>query len=703
MVFVCIGTSAIGQDYPNRPTKTAYSDVTAGSGTAFLHTGFGIADKFQGTGAAWFDFDQDGDLDLYVTRRIGANALFQNNGDGTFTDVAGPRGAADASHDGAGVAVGDYDNDGWPDVYLANSREDVLLRNVGGHFVDVTELTGITTDGSRGTTASWGDFDNNGWLDLYVTNHAHIELVAGAERDRLLRSNGDGTFSDVTHLLPTNDISGYGFIGAWSDYDADGDSDLFLVNDCPLDPTSTKLFRNDGDDRLGGWLFSEVSTELGAGHCAAGMGLAVGDYNRDGLLDYFYTNIGPPVLLRNGTVGFDFVTFTAGLKIGTIPGTRYERFSWGANFLDYDNDGWLDLYVASGAMRQVASINPQQNVLMHNVGDGTFKDVTFSCGAADVDRSRTSVIGDYDGDGDLDIYVVNYEEPCRLYRNDNANGNHYLVVDLEGVASNRDGIGAWVRIRTKDGAYQYREVRSGSSLGGGDDVAAYFGTCRFGTVVELIVLWPSGLAQVLHDVASNQRITLVEDGSTTAARITEVVSRVQGGRVAVDWVGEFEVGIAEYRVERMAPSGWVRLGAVSVTPCRLKPTARSWEGSASFDGMSTLRVSALDAVGNVIATSHEFPIAIPSRSPVLNALGAAYPNPVAGRSTMSLSANASQEVVVDLFDVRGRRVAELFSGNLLAGETRLVSVDAGRLASGIYFVRATGSEFAATRKIVVHH
>ena len=488
---------------------TLFVDATSASGILQRHSAApGLS---FGTGAAWLDYNNDGHVDLYVTRGSGANALYRNLGDGRFVDVAESAAARDALNAGAGVAVADFDNDGWRDIYLANSGADVLLRNVNGErFVDITAAAGLAEQGrGAGQSASWGDYNSDGLLDLYVANHRYAPGATTENQDKLFVNNGNSSFSDVSHLLGTHNLEGYGFIGAWTDYDNDGDLDIFLVNDCPYGPLPIRIFRNDGGTDAHHWRFSEVSASLGVDDCAAGMGLAIGDYNRDGSLDYFYTSIGQPYLLQNRSGVLSNATAAAGIyQKGKYLASGNLRVTWGANFVDYDLDGWLDLYVCSGAM--YADQENQENLLFRNNGDGrTFSDVTPTSGAADPRRSRTSVASDYDADGDVDLFVVNYDAPPTLCRNTNRNANAYIRIELEGVTSNRDGIGAKVRIKTADG-FQFAEVHSGISLGGGDDLALHFGLGDATHVEEVHIQWPSGVDQFVSGIAANQRLKIRE-------------------------------------------------------------------------------------------------------------------------------------------------------------------------------------------------
>jgi PKD repeat protein len=519
-------------------TETApalFAEVGASTGVAFLHDGDSVADMGMGTGAAWFDYDNDGDLDLYVTQRTGANKLFRNNGS-SFTDVAASAGVADAGHDGSGVAVADYDNDGCRDLFLANSNADVLFKNdCDGTFTDVTAASGLgVSEERRGTHASWGDYDNDGFVDLYVANHMAMagSSVTGATeqikaQDYIFHNNGDGTFTDVSTMLMGTTRQGMGFGGGWTDFDNDGDLDVFVVHDCPFDFTAPQLmYRNDGGTNgVLSWTFTEVSATVGNDFCQNGMGLATGDYDRDGDMDYFISDNGGDGNIpvgqhgRAGTTLFrnDGGIFTDATDLADVSSVEW---SWGANFLDYNLDGWQDLYLAAGAMN---TFDPTPGSLWMNDGDGTFTDVSASSGGInDPERTRTSVYGDYDGDGDPDMFLVNYAGTTKLFRNDNTNGNNWLVLDLVGVSSNRDGIGAKIEINTPDGGTQHYETRSGSSLGGGDDLGAYFGLGTNGVVSNITINWPSGIVQTLSSVAVNQRMTVVEEIPSSGELFTDV-------------------------------------------------------------------------------------------------------------------------------------------------------------------------------------
>lgn len=508
---------------------TSFTNVNVQSGVEFLHDGSSFADMSVGTGAAWFDYDNDGYLDLYATMRTGANHLYHNNGDGTFSELAAAMGLEDIANNGSGVAVADFDNDGWQDIYLCNGDWDKLYKNINGtSFQDVTAGSGLDASGTaRGNSASWGDYDDDGYLDLFISNHVPLDAndPNATNQDFLFHNNGDGTFSDVSTLLTIDpNLDGYGFIGGWTDYDKDGDLDILLVNDCNFSPvpgshlsTPNKLFRNDGGTDPLNWNFTEVSQSTGAADCRNGMGLAIGDYDRDGYFDAAWSNIGPLALFKNNNGNFTNYAELSGM--GGLVSTDY--WSWGLSFFDFDNDGWQDVIVSMGAMSQLPTAIPHPNHLYRNNGDGTFSEVAQSMNLDDINRTRNAIHGDYDNDGDLDLFVINYGQRANLMRNDIDNTHHYLKVNLEGTTSNRDGIGSHLKLTMADGGIQYFETRSGSNLGGGDMIDAYFGLGTNTSATELEITWPSGIIQTIINPPVDQCLQIIEP------TVTDLKVRVQ--------------------------------------------------------------------------------------------------------------------------------------------------------------------------------
>ena len=418
-------------------------------------------------GVAWADYDNDGDLDLYVCNALAANVLLRNEGTGIFTDVTS--GALGDAGPGQGVAWGDYDNDGLVDLYFANNgTANKLLRNTGGAFADVVIGAG-STDNDWGV--AWGDYDNDGDLDLYVTSQV--------QPNKLLRYDA-GMFADVT-VAPLNTSNTRG--AAWGDYDNDGDLDLYLARSL-----SNQLLRNDG-----GTFTDVTSGVLGDnGNC---LSVAWADFDNDGDLDLYLANTTANKLLRNQGGG-TFIDVTFG-PTGDASNTA------GIAWADYDQDGDLDLYL----------VNTTANKLLRNDGGNLFSDVTVAP-LDDANNGTSAAWGDYDGDGDLDIYLTNNGAANQLFRNDNASGNHWLHVDLEGVTSNASGIGARVRV-VAGGTSQRRDVSGGDGGYSQGSLTAEFGLGANATVDTLEIRWPSGFVHTLAPLhAGVDRVYTIPEDQT---------------------------------------------------------------------------------------------------------------------------------------------------------------------------------------------
>ena len=486
----------------------------------------GLTSTGNSTGAAWGDFNGDGCVDLIVTGHT-QNFLYQNDCDGGFTDVAAAMGITGPGGS-RGVAWGDFDNDDDLDVYIASEHnQNVLYRNDGGIFADVTAIAGVGDErGSYGI--SWADLDADGDLDLFVANRFENQVTSD-KTDRLYNNRGDGTFVDV------GPVSGIGsdslrntFMGVWFDYDNNGTLDLYLSVDFGDDI----LYRNNGDRT-----FTDVSAEAGIADPQHGMGIAVGDPNSDGCFEVYITNneMGAAaendtsVLYRNNCDG----TFTNISTFAGIPDR--EVVEWGANFVDIDNDQDEDLSVVAGGMLT----NGQPNILHANTGGGFFFDVTEVAGVTNNGASFGSVWADYDGDGDLDWFVVNEVGSNRLFQNQTS-GNNYLKVRLHGVLSNTYGVGARLDIPvpgapTKTTA---QVIQAGHSYLGSEELIAFFGVGDTTTIPTLQILWPSGVLDLYTDIATNQTFQATEGRRIQNGGIIQGITRDPLG----DPEGQVKVG-----------------------------------------------------------------------------------------------------------------------------------------------------------------
>ena len=501
-------------EYESEPGQVLlFRDVTIEAGIDFIHQRDSHAIPV-GAGASVGDFNGDEWPDLFLTNNAGPNALYINQQNGTFRNDTVLGGVAFPGSNDIGACAADYDNDGNLDLYVASFGVNHLLRNRGAAvFNEVTVAAGVGDD-KRGTSCAWGDFNGDGLLDLYVTNYFLVtqdDRVPGV----LYRNNGDGTFTDITLAtidLETIRVAGFGV--SWLDYDNDGDLDLYLVNDFGHLTQPNVLLRNDGPHPEKPWTFSDVSEISGADLEQFGMGLATGDYDNDGWLDVYATDIGRNELLHNrGDGTFEDSTDAAGVGRPSHPATDWHNVGWGALFFDFDNDADLDLYAVAGHLDSEGigdGQDYQPNALFRNEGGLVFADVSAGSGADDPRAGRGGVYFDYDRDGDLDLFIANINQRPTLLRNENPPGNRWILLRLVGGAgSNHDGIGARVTVQT-EGRVQVRELGSGSSVHSNHSLALHFGLGTSTAVERIEVRWPSGQVQVLLDVTPNQELLIVE-------------------------------------------------------------------------------------------------------------------------------------------------------------------------------------------------
>ncbi|MHC4989819.1 MAG: CRTAC1 family protein, partial [Planctomycetota bacterium] len=520
-----------------------FTDVTDSVGLTFTHDagidGSYFYPQIMASGVALLDYDNDADLDVYVvnatTREDSPasrprNRLFRQAADGSFEDVTASAGVGDEGF-GMGVTVGDYDNDGHRDIFVTNDGPDTLYRNRGdGTFENVTAEAGIDNPWWA-CSASFLDYDLDGHLDLYVANYVTYRTLqvcadrAGrpeycgpssfpAAADLLLHNDGDGTFTDVSDISGVASAEGRGLGVVCEDFTGDGRPDVYVANDG--DPNF--LWVNNGDGT-----FTESAAMLGValnafGSTEASMGVTVGDADGDGDRDLFMTHLVQEsnTFYRNdGTGSFDDQTGTVGLGGPSFPYTGF-----GTAFLDFDNDGDLDVAVANGRVKRDRLLSgadadhplaryAEPNFLFDNDGSGTFSNVSDRSGdlCREVHVSRGLAIGDVDADGDLDVLISNCHGPLRLYRNDTPNTGHWLVVGAVDAERRRDAIGAWVSV-TAAGRTQHRSINPGSSYASSSDSRAHFGLGPADRVEEIVVRWPDGSEDRFTDVDVDQVVNV---------------------------------------------------------------------------------------------------------------------------------------------------------------------------------------------------
>ncbi len=516
-----------------------FHDVSQEAGISASHRAIWVEDaprqfgkQYLAAGTAWADYDNDGWVDLFVTGNLDPNVLYRNNGDGSFavSEFSDALSLPDAPSGGAVWA--DYDNDGWRDLYVLNMGANRLFRNLNGKgFADATVAAGVGDIG-KGTTAAWGDYDADGHLDLYVVNWSCVPECDlqdfSRSRDALFHNDGDGTFTDVSGLLGFEQLLGAGFSASWVDYDNDRDLDLYVVNDKVVNALGNVLLRNDGAG-CDGWCFTDVSAASGADLILHGMGLATGDYDNDGDLDFYFSNmVNAMVLLENQGDG----TFLNSADFARVGYDTGQSVGWGTAFFDFDNDGWLDLFLAAtglvpGSAASGAQLDdPDQllhglapeygpvgmhfqypDMLYHNQRDGSFAAVDQSLFAEGAQPTMGFSTADYDRDGRVDFALTHWNVGHKLFQNDNlaARWNNWIAFDLQGGAGiDRDAIGTRVRVDTLDGLSQISEVKSGSSLGAGNELALHFGLGE-SEIARVLVSWLNGDYHEYTGVAVNQR------------------------------------------------------------------------------------------------------------------------------------------------------------------------------------------------------
>ena len=511
-----------------------FQEIGKEIGIDFVHS---IGDKelsniveSSGAGAAFLDYDQDGYIDLYVCSGtwlegissgkkpevMPHNHLYHNLKNGTFEDVTEKAGLASPLYS-MGVTVGDFNNDGFPDLYVSNYGANVLYKNNGdGTFSDVTKRAKVGGAKNKFSTgAVWLDYDNDGLLDLYVGNYLNFDpaykyfyapdgfpgpLAYDSQPDVLYHNKGNGVFEDVTKSMGIVDMDGRAMGVGAADYDDDGFVDIFVAND----HSHNYLWHNEGGK---GFVDRSIMSGTGFGQngeSTVSMSVDFADYNGDGLMDMFVSDDKYCSLYENtGNVLFTNLSYPSGIA---MPAGQF--VGWSSSFIDYNNDGEVDIYKTNGALKHLYG---QEDQLFENIGGGKFKDVSTESGSWFMKKlvGRGACFGDYDNDGDIDAFILNLNDAGTFLRNNKGNQNNWLTINLTGTTSNRDGIGARVKL-TSGGKVQTAQKKSTTGYLSQNDPRIHFGLAKNNMVEKIEIKWPSGKSQLLENVKVNQILQVKE-------------------------------------------------------------------------------------------------------------------------------------------------------------------------------------------------
>ena len=516
------------------PNNDFYQEIAQDIGLIFKHS-IGEEElnniiESDGGGAAFLDYNQDGFIDIYACSGTwiegfiksekpaeipGGNKLFRNKGDGTFEDITKKAGVGGPWYS-MGVSSGDFDNDGYPDLYLSNYGPNVLLKNNGNEtFTDITKRANVAGGKECSIGAAWLDYDNDSYLDLYVGNFLGFDpdykyfyapdgfpgpMAYDAQKDVLYHNNGDGTFEDVTDKMGITDVDGRAMGVGAADYDDDGWVDIYVANDHTLN----YLWHNEGGKRfvdrgtMSGTAFSQ------AGEATVSMSVDYADYNNDGYIDLFvsddtycslYESMGNGLFIDKGIASN--ISMAAAQFVG-----------WSSSFTDFDNDGDVDIFKTNGALKHLYG---QEDQMFQNEGNGKFRDISLDLGEYFHRElvGRGACIGDYENDGDLDIFIMNLNDYSVFLRNNKGNDNNWLIIKLTGTKSNRDGIGSRIRV-TSGGKTQTALKRSTTGYLSQNDPRLHFGLAKNATAERIEIKWPSGKLQILENVKANQILEITE-------------------------------------------------------------------------------------------------------------------------------------------------------------------------------------------------
>jgi len=682
------------------------------------------AEEQNSNGIGWADYDNDGDQDIYVCNggdMFGQkNALYRNNGDETFTKITSSPFGDDAFISGS-CSWGDFDNDGDLDLYVSSlqnfigaGKENCLYENQGGGtFVKNTSAGPPVSDAINSAGVGWGDYNNDSWLDLFVSNG-----YKGSTENTLYRSDGDGTFTSVTGIDLVSSANATGIAGfAWADYDNDGDLDLFTASSGGTDAAKNFLWRNDGNN-----VFTKIAI-FDAGNSQA---CSWGDYDNDGDLDLYITNYGEPeeeqeenFLYRND--GSDTFTKMTPAQVGDI--VNDALVSKGSAWGDIDNDGDLDMFVATPGPADEG----YKNCLYINDGSGYFTRNTTSV-VRDADWGFGTAMADFNNDGFLDIFLCRSYDNV-LYKNvepQNGNSNRWLVVELEGTSSNKSAIGAKVRARATVNSqeiWQMREVSSQTGYGSQNSLRVHFGfgsstglaKAAASTISELRVEFPSGKVVTKTNVATNQILSISESEAPIAVKLASFEATLAAdGFVHLHWRTASEMNTAGFYVQKsQSESGpYKRIHPLMIAGQGSPSTGHDYyykDRVADKDGTLYYRLEEVTLDGESI-TMPPIEVSIASAIEAATApqdywLAQNYPNPFNPYTTIRYNVAMDAYMQLAVYDVSGALVKELLDGYQRTGAHSIVwdgtNQKGEAVSSGVYIYRLSTTEFSLSKKMVL--
>ncbi|UCE07537.1 MAG: VCBS repeat-containing protein, partial [bacterium] len=629
-----------------------------------------VSDPGFGKGVALGDYDSDGDIDIFVVNALKTNNLFNNNSFGTFTNATKN---AELGLPGGGEAAvwGDYDNDGNLDIYVVrNLIPNLLFHNDGdGTFTETALLAGVGHQG-RGRAAAWGDYDNDGALDLFVAN---------AGPNVLYHNSGDGTFKDLTRGSGVENLT-WSSGATFGDYDNDGYLDLLVTYLDSTFSSSNILYHNNGNSTFTGM-------DLGIN----GFGSAFADYNNDGYLDIFIISmlnpfgVGKYHLYRNNGDGtLSDIAESVGLSSNVA--------GYGAAWGDFDNDGFLDLYIAHSR---------QPNQFYHYNGDGTFSEIADSAGVIDGNSAKAVSLGDFDNDGDLDIYLIQEGEKNILYQNQGT-GNNWLTIKTIGIQSNKSGIGTRVKIVTAN-SVQIREVSGGSGFHAQNSLPLEFGLGTATSVDTIEIRWPSGTVDVYTRISAVNQVYEAVEGIALPVELISFFNKVEGNQVILQWTISNTVNFYGFQVERSLDGiHFQKVGFVPILNNSHQTRYYQWSAKALAPGIYYYRLKMLKADGTFEFSSVlEVNIGLPSDY----ALSQNYPNPFNQTTTIRYTLPKPDRVTIKIYNLLGHEVRTLVE---MPKEAGYHAVDwdgkdkmATQVAAGIYFYIMKSSDFKDFKKLLL--